>query len=578
MKRLFFILLFLIAIPLYPADYYVKTGGNDGADGLSDGNAWATIGKVVDEMATFNAGDTINFNRGDTFSDARLNIKCNGSDPDYITFQAYGTGNRPIIDVEAGCIYVGPTAGVDWIKIKDLELTGSTETSVVLVGYSGDWCNDIYFEDLYIHDGAGWGILAKCTDTITVDNCEVHDCGTGGIKFTGSAANAITNGWIKDCTVYNIDNEDGIAIHRDASSNGTGPNHVIEDCLVYDIVGGENCLDIADDDAQYFLLRNNTCYSSSSYTVTVGYTADYVYFDDNYFYSGAGIFRLSDTTHCVMTRNRLAYSTIYAAFEGIAQNEATSIWVANNTVYMDSDIDRALVRAYTNATALHFRNNAFYYTGETENDFTEWVSGTPAGTGADFDYNMYYRSDNDAGQSLWYNKTFANWQSEESQDANGSFDDPELNAPPGCEPLASSPVIDAGGWLTTITTANGSGTSFVVDDPVWFHDGFGITTGSEIQLEGDSTSVTVTDVNYGTSTITVDESVAWTQGDGVAFEFNDSAPDIGSEESSGGGESPEHKTVLKSGVKAVLKPGVKWVIKEPLAYFPIKQIYNLSMN
>jgi hypothetical protein len=28
------------------ATYYVKNGGNDGLDGLSDGNAWATISKV----------------------------------------------------------------------------------------------------------------------------------------------------------------------------------------------------------------------------------------------------------------------------------------------------------------------------------------------------------------------------------------------------------------------------------------------------------------------------------------------------------------------------------------------------
>ena len=53
----------------------------------------------------------------------------------------------------------------------------------------------------------------------------------------------------------------------------------------------------------------------------------------------------------------------------------------------------------------------------------------------------------------------------------------------------------------------------------------------EVQLENDSSTVTVTDVNYGTSTITVNTSVSWSQNDGIAFAFNDSGPDIGATES-----------------------------------------------
>ena len=76
------------------ATYYVKTGGSDAADGLSDGNAWQTVAKVNGE--TFAAGDSILFNRGDTWRET-LTVPSSGSSGNPITFGAYGTGALPII-------------------------------------------------------------------------------------------------------------------------------------------------------------------------------------------------------------------------------------------------------------------------------------------------------------------------------------------------------------------------------------------------------------------------------------------------------------------------------------------------
>ena len=95
---------------------------------------------------------------------------------------------------------------------------------------------------------------------------------------------------------------------------------------------------------------------------------------------------------------------------------------------------------------------------------------------------------------------------------------------------SDSPCIDAGSWLTTITSSTGNGTSFVVDDAYYFTDGYGIITGDEIQLEGISSSVTITNVDYGNNTITVDTSLSWTNGQGVGMAYQGSAPDIGAYE------------------------------------------------
>ncbi len=77
------------------AIYYVKNGGNDSLDGLSDGNAWETLAKV--SGVTFNAGDTIKFNKGDTWREQLL-VDGSGTSSDYITFESYGTGDNPIIN------------------------------------------------------------------------------------------------------------------------------------------------------------------------------------------------------------------------------------------------------------------------------------------------------------------------------------------------------------------------------------------------------------------------------------------------------------------------------------------------
>ena len=71
-KLLYIILILLVAVSVQAATYYVKTGGNDSADGLSDGNAWATIGKV--NSVSLSNDDTVKFNRGDTFDDATLTL------------------------------------------------------------------------------------------------------------------------------------------------------------------------------------------------------------------------------------------------------------------------------------------------------------------------------------------------------------------------------------------------------------------------------------------------------------------------------------------------------------------------
>ncbi|HDZ68927.1 MAG TPA: hypothetical protein ENH43_00705 [Phycisphaerales bacterium] len=97
-------------LPAGAATYYVKNGGNNSADGLSDATAWATINKVNSQ--TFSPGDVIRFKRGDTWripEDAQL-IPDSGSAAGYITYTSYG--NDPNMPLFLGSIEKNNTS--DW--------------------------------------------------------------------------------------------------------------------------------------------------------------------------------------------------------------------------------------------------------------------------------------------------------------------------------------------------------------------------------------------------------------------------------------------------------------------------------
>ena len=141
MKKIFIILFLLITVNAYPANYYVDaTTGSDGDDGLSEVNAWETISKVNGE--SFSAGDSILFNKGDTWRE-QLTIPDSGSDGSPITFGAYGTGDNPIIN------------GADIV---------STWSSTLTVG---EYITDD-FEDGDVTSDPTWSVTESGTGTVVV--------------------------------------------------------------------------------------------------------------------------------------------------------------------------------------------------------------------------------------------------------------------------------------------------------------------------------------------------------------------------------------------------------------------------
>jgi hypothetical protein len=92
-----------------------------------------------------------------------------------------------------------------------------------------------------------------------------------------------------------------------------------------------------------------------------------------------------------------------------------------------------------------------------------------------------------------------------------------------------SPGVDQGAFLTT-TTAQGNSAILPVNDASFFIDGFGIVPGDMVKLQGGAQAIQVTHVDYAANTLTLAQSVSFSAGQGLALDYQGTAPDIGAVE------------------------------------------------
>ncbi len=168
----------------FAATYYVKNGGNDNADGLSDANAWATI---IHANAIVISGDTIFLKKGDIFFEQLTAISG-------VIYDSYGTGNLPITNR----IYVGGKTNVTirnikgvltaggWghgvqnsqnVIIENCELDGTLNPNMCLTtfGEESNWCDNIIFRNNKIYgDGGSIGFQNYTRNSFILNN-EVYN-------------------------------------------------------------------------------------------------------------------------------------------------------------------------------------------------------------------------------------------------------------------------------------------------------------------------------------------------------------------------------------------------------------------
>ncbi|MBD3344782.1 MAG: hypothetical protein GF401_06940 [Chitinivibrionales bacterium] len=188
-------------------------------------------------------------------------------------------------------------------------------------------------------------------------------------------------------------------------------------------------------------------------------------------------------------------------------------------------------------------NNTFYRNGYTAlSGVEEWKNGAilmahhssgPEITGVIIKNNIFYDNNGDYIRYYYVDEADQilenNWKDNDDplfMDITGTIDSFDLNTP-DFRLKEGSLCVDSGAFLTTITSASGSGSRFTVDNAGYFTDGMGIIEGDVIQIEGENKRARITDIDYSTNTITVDNELAWDHDEGINLAFNGSRPDLG---------------------------------------------------
>jgi hypothetical protein len=224
--------------------YYVSAAtGNDGDDGLSEGNAKLTIQAALDLVA---AGEQI-YIKGDGLYQEALAAPVVGTVADPIHIDGYtttpGDGGQATIDGNSGALvsgmdYDGTVTAIHVYSY--LRFTGFSSH-----GFDGIAVGDLIFRYCEFDNNGGLGLSAK--DDVSILGCHFHDNADTGAYLNGS-------GIVIGCLFRN--NLNGLGIE------GPGNNYV-HNC----IAAGNTNLGIQVDGGLSILI-NNTVWGNNKDTVT----------------------------------------------------------------------------------------------------------------------------------------------------------------------------------------------------------------------------------------------------------------------------------------------------------------------
>jgi hypothetical protein len=526
-----FVGLVLLNLPARASEYYVATNGNDSWNGLAPSyqsgtiGPWKTIGKA---NGVLQAGDTV-FIRAGTYAGEIIQPGRSGvSDSQRIVYSSYN-GEDVLIRDSAYGIYLYKKSYVSVNAIRFFSLRRFMRI------YAGHY-NIISYCDFDTRSPASGDWVGALIADDYNDNT--------------SASENSTYNWVHHCSffrwVYGT-----YAEHRGGilDIGSWEQNPVDESC--YNLIeyntfayGGHHTMGVY---SKYNVVRNNYFHNETNPdnwafegyrdAITEGPVGGYCLYESNRFgFSGAS--GLSLRTPYNLLRFNLFYGTASGGLQ-VVSSAAGQDHADYNRIY----------------------RNSFYHNGHQEIDpgfqggmyFANWSAQSPLGNIVKS--NIFYNNKNG---SISYEGQVNPQVIENNWDQNSvdpgfvdlsgtNPDNPDL---PDLHLKANSAAIDGGTFLTTITSASGSGTQFQVLDARYFMDGWGIphVQGDEIQIFGSTQRARISSVNYTTNTITVDKVLTWTQNQGLCLVYQSSAPDLGAYE------------YVPFAVQAILlSPGWNWI-------------------
>jgi hypothetical protein len=298
-------LLALLAGPARATDYWVKNGGNDAADGLTQATAWATLGHAA---GLVDPGDTVRVLDG---SYQGFDLRRSGTAGNPVTFRAEGTGALITSDngmtpdginvenaahvVIDGFVVNGRTrAGIRvavsdfvavrncrtgnngvWgifsgfandLTIEDNETYGSVDEHGIYVSNSGDrpiirrnHSHDNFANGIHMNGDESQGGDGVISDALVERNV-IHGNGMGG--GSGINMDGVTDSLVQNNLLYD-NHASGISMYRIDGGSGSSGNVVVNNTIVQ-ASDGRWCVNISDGSTGN-TVRNNILYNLHSF-------------------------------------------------------------------------------------------------------------------------------------------------------------------------------------------------------------------------------------------------------------------------------------------------------------------------
>lgn len=472
------------------ATYYVATGGSNSNPGTFS-EPWLTINYAESQM---DAGDTIRVQAG-TYNERVAITGTTGTSDNWINFVADGQVICRGFDI----------TDVSYIRVIGFEITHTNTT--YLRGISMfNTCSDIELIDNLIHDVNRGGIQATATSTttrITIRGNTLrymcHPNESLGAFDSSSFAVAIAN-------AFNT-SSDWLVEYNSVSRSGDFLN-----CYGTNILVRNNYLHDYSD--SYWTNAANSFHSDmfqpGSDGVAVG-TQNHLYErnfcgDSPHINSHFGIWQdtVSAGDNNILIRGNVGFNFGSTAVGVVSTDD---VHVYNNSFYK-------MCQAVVGTTLIWYKQGS-------SSDYPDGALGANTiifddGLGTD----AISIQSGSSGGILTHNIGYlAGTESSYVSTSDPLFIDPENR---DFRLQSGSPAIDAGTNLVSITSLDGSGTSFDVNDGQLLIDGWGMVDGDTVTINGTTTRVTTISEN----TVMVADSVTWTQDDPVYW-GTDTAPDIG---------------------------------------------------
>jgi len=444
---LVFLVFFILPNSVFAATYYIDSvNGNDLNSGTSEATPWKTVKKV--DKSLLNTGDDVLFKRGETFTDRPLVVHWSGSSSNRVIVGAYGSGNKPVLDMGGrAVIYLGSAGNYGYLTFENLELRNGG------IGLSKDGSHNMIIRNLDIFDAYD-GINVSKIDTFSITGCKITNSNNNGIVAEGSATYKVSNGIISNNTIAGVAGNDGITLHKDMSDNSVGSNFVISGNTMSGCA--EQGIDI--NSGSSIVVENNTTHNNKQGSIATGRDSSDVIvrynssYDDSYNTSAGYFLRGTNITF----HHNIGYGT--TSYHQMLISSANGLNIFNNTFIKGAGVTFDVGKSLENVMV---KNNII--SGGTQIVRFLNPSRPPNYPTFDFNYNLYQTTSSSADVRHFYVgavptwKTFAQIRNSYGQESKGMETNPLfVNQSSNNFALKwNSPGIDSGetaSFYTTTTT------------------------------------------------------------------------------------------------------------------------------